>query len=340
MKKLILISFVFLIASNEIFSQDRIKEFEILLPQQKIQNSFYNSIDYLDSRLDTSHCGIVQVGVFNKKVKVMPKIPFSIQLKNVINSLIDSSAIKRKLLFQMRQLGFAEITNAMSEEGYFYLRAELYSKKEGLYQKVASVDTVALIQSIDVTKSLFRTGSALITDFIAKSLLKEPKDTICYSFNDVTKIDSIEKQEIFVYNTNKYVDGLYYTYDSFKNQLPEKKIMVKMKPDGSIAYVKRVEDKRNIRIDPQNYYCIVHNGNPFITTKFGYYRLWKKNNDFYFTGRVKVSANSGGVFVASLFFGVLGGILASNANATFYMKLDHLNGGFIHLREIIKSRLD
>lgn len=38
--------------------------------------------------------------------------------------------------------------------------------------------------------------------------------------------------------------------------------------------------------------------------------------------------------MASLFFGVVGALIASDANATFEMKLDYLNGGFIPVKEV------
>jgi hypothetical protein len=47
-----------------------------------------------------------------------------------------------------------------------------------------------------------------------------------------------------------------------------------------------------------------------------------------------VTAKTGDVIAASIFFGIIGGLLASDANATFEMKIDHINGGFIRTKEI------
>ncbi len=81
-------------------------------------------------------------------------------------------------------------------------------------------------------------------------------------------------------------------------------------------------------------YAFVYKGQPFVATEYGYYPLQKINDDFYFTGKAKVTANTGDVIAASLFFGIIGGLIASNSEATFEMKIDHLNGGFIRLKEI------
>jgi hypothetical protein len=282
--------------------------------------------------------GIVQLGAFNNKAKVISKVPLSVQLKNVMQSLTDSTAKNGELLLQLRQFTFAEITSAMSEKGYCYLRAELYSKNDDQYHKLAAIDTVVLINSMDVTKPLFKSGSKMITDFISNNLLKETNDTKGYSFNNIVKIDSIEKRGILVYNTDKYADGLYYDYKSFSCQKPDKQINVETKKDGRISCVKVLSaDNKMVKMKPKDIYSIVYNGIPYVATEYGYYPLTKSNDEFYFTGKTKVTANTGDVMAAGMFFGVIGVLVASNANATFEMKLDHNNGGFIHLREIIEE---
>ena len=79
---------------------------------------------------------------------------------------------------------------------------------------------------------------------------------------------------------------------------------------------------------------IVHQGQPYVATDYGYYPLQKTGDDFFFTGKAKVTANAGDVIVAGVFFGIIGGLIASDASALFEMKLDHLNGGFMRIREI------
>jgi len=334
-KIILIISLIFGLCVNTLFSQNLTKDFKISLPEHKIQKSCYSSIDYIDSRIDTLKMGIIQRGAFNRKAKVISKVPLSIQLKNVMHSLTDSSANNGELLFQLRQLTFAEITGAMSEKGYCRFKAELYSKNNYQYQKLASIDTLILIKSMDVTKALFKSASKTITDFIANSLLKEPIDSNCYSFKNIQEIDSIEKREIKVYNTDTYMEGLYYNYQSFSCQKPDKQASIEVGKDGRISRVKISNtESKMIKIKPKDIYAIVYNGKPYVTTKFGYFPLQKSKGDFYFVGRTKVSANSGDIVAASMFFGVIGSLLASNANATFVMMLDHNNGGFIHIREV------
>ena len=325
--------FIFLI-TPKLFSQNRTEDFEITLPDKKVSNSLYKTIRFIDSRYDTSSIGIVQLGAFNKKAKVVPEIPFATQLSNVMNALRDATAKDGELLFQLRQFNFAELTGAMSEKGYCYLRAWLYSNKNGRYQKIASIDTVIFIKAMDVTKALFRNGSKTITNFIADNLLKDATDLQYYSFRDILQIDSMEKNDIPLYTTSQMKEGLYETYRSFLNQTPDKQVTAESK-DEKIASVKTInENGKTDKVKSKDVYAIVSNGKPFIATDYGYYPLQKINDDFYFTGKAKVNANTGDVIAASIFFGIIGGLIASDAEATFEMKIDHINGGFIRLREI------
>lgn len=314
-------------------SQTRTQDFEITLPETQVRNSLYKAIEFIDSRHDTTNMGIIQLGAFNKKAKVVPVTPFLSQLERVMHSMTDADAKDGQLLFQLRQFSFAEITGAMSEKGYCYLRAILFAKAAGKYQKISSIDTVVLIKSMDVTKALFRNGSKTITNFISANLTKSAVDSGYYTKDEITRLDSIEKREITLYNTATYTDGLYENFESFMNQKPDRQVTIEM-DDDKIAFVKTIDEKGKLRkIDVKDIYAVVQNGKPFIATDYGYYPLHKKDDDFFFTGKAKVNAKGGDVLAASIFFGIIGGLIASDTKAMLEMKIDHINGGFIRLEE-------
>jgi uncharacterized protein with FMN-binding domain len=331
----LLLAFVAMISLPlALFAQRTTEDFQISLPDQVISNSLYKTISYLDSRFDTTHMGIVQLGAFNRKARVVPKTSFSTQLTNVMNTITDSTSRNGELLFQLRQLSFAEITGAMSEKGYCFLRAALYAHINDTYQKINAIDTVLLVSSMDVTRALFRHGSKAITGLITGSLLIPAADSNYLSLTDIQKIDSIEKRKIKVYNTSAYSDGLYLNYSSFMNQVPDKQITVDVN-GAKISAVKMLDEHgKKIKVKAKDVYAIVNNGQPFIATEYGYYPMQRINDDLCFTGKAKITANTGSVVAASVLFGIIGGLMASNANAVFEMKIDHINGGFIHIKEI------
>lgn len=335
MKKIFLLLIISITFSLNLFSQRSADSFELILSDQKVSNSLYNTIGFLDSRYDTTNCGIIQLGAFNKKARVVMKIPFSKQLTFALNSMIDNTAKDGELLLQLRQFSFAEITGALSEKGYCYVKADLYSKLNNYYLKLSSVDTVIIFSSMDVTKALLTQGSYTITDFIFENLLIKAIDGDQYSFEDIVNIENIEKQKIPLYNVSHLADGLYENFKSFMSQTPDKQIMVEMKND-EINTIKTLNKKgKYINVKNKDIYAIVDNGHAYIATDYGFYPLQKKDNDFYFTGDAKVNANSVDVITAGIFFGVIGSLIASNAKSTFEMKIDHSNGGFIRIREII-----
>lgn len=333
MKKLTLLCIFTLLIFTHLFSQRFTEDFEISLPDQKVEHSLYKTIECIDSRYDTTFVGIIQLGAFNKKAKVIPKIPLSVQLQNVLNSLTDTSSKDGELLFQLRQFNFAELTGVTSEKGYCYLRADLYTKGSAGYQKISSIDTVIFIKAIDVTRSLFRRASKTITNFIAGNLLQESSDSNYYSLNEVIKMDSIEKRKIKVYNTLKYTDGLYLTYQSFKDQVPDKQIIVEMENNKVVSMNILNKKGKEVLLKTKDAYAIVVEGKPFISTDYGFYLMKKIDDDFKFVGRAQTNARAGDVIAASFFFGVMGGVIATNASAVFEMKIDHISGGLIRLRE-------
>ena len=311
------------------------REFEILLPEYQVPNSLYSTIDFADARDDKTNLGYVQVGAFNQSAEVIPQSPFPLQLQKVMQAVTDQLAKDGKLLLQLRQLKFAEVTSAMGEKGYCYLRAGLFTENNAGYQQVASIDTMLVVKSMDVTKATLKGGSALITDFIASNLQKQATDQRLYTLREIVKIDSTEKRSLVLYNTEKYAEGLYYDYQSFSNQKPDENAFVEMKKNSKISCVKVLgENNEMIKLDPGEFYAVVFEGQPYVSTQYGYYPLTKSRGEFYFTGKMKANASSGDIMAAQMMFGVMGAILVSNATANYEMKLDHSNGKFIRIRQV------
>jgi hypothetical protein len=333
MGKLFLILISILINSNNLFSQIPVKDFEIALTKQKVKHSLYKTIQFVDSRYDTTNMGMVQIGAFDRRAMVVATIPISTQLTAVINSLTDATAKDGELLLQLRKLHFVEITGVTSQNGSVFLRAILYSKKGDSYQKITSIDTVVTVDFRELTKVLLKDAGKLITNLIADNLLQQASPDL-YSLNDIISIDSIEKRKIKLYNTAEYADGLYSSYKSFMDQVPDKQLIVEME-NGKITSLKALKDNgKEIKVKEKDIYSIVYKGQPYIETDYGFYPLQKRNDDFYFIGKAKITANGGDVMAASALLGIAGAIVASSSEGTFEMKIDHINGRPVHIRRI------
>jgi hypothetical protein len=319
-----------------LFSQRTTEDFEISLPEKKVY-SLYSEISFVDSRYDTSSMGIVQLGAFNRKAAVIPKKHFSLQLPEVLRALNDGAAEDGKLLFQLRQFNFVEVTR-MSERGFCYLRAELYAKSNDQYQKIGLIDTIIMVKSLDVTRTLFRRASRAITDFISVNLERKPDQAaVAYTIEDVKNIDNIEKRQIPLYANSALADGLYLSYRSFSNLVPDHQAVVEMKDNKIYGVRIKGPDGKPAKSGTNYVYAVVHEGKAYVNTEYGYYELTKRENDFLFIGKAKVSGNTADVIAAGVFFGIIGSLMASNATATFELKIDHLNGTVIPIREKAES---
>ncbi|MES2809590.1 MAG: hypothetical protein V4619_13250 [Bacteroidota bacterium] len=313
------------------------KKLLLELPQQKVANSLYNKLSLIDARPDTEGMGIVQTGMGNKPAKVIAKKPLAAQLDNIMAGLTDQTSQSGELLLQLRQLNFAEITSTFKDRGFFNLQAQLFAKNTNGYQKIDVIDTLIIITAGDVTRSLLKKGSETLISFIAKNLVKSANGSLV-AHRDIAKVDSIEKSKIKLYTTDKYTDGLYYSYKSFADQTPDAKFMLDGKKVKK-SNVKLVDDKGVAKKIPatDTVYALVHNGKPYIATEFEYYPLEKAGTDFTFVGKISATANTTDVIAGAVLFGVAGGLLAaaSNSAPTYEVKIYHLNGYFVKLREYI-----
>jgi uncharacterized protein with FMN-binding domain len=271
------------------YCQQKETPFHLIMPKQKVAGSLYNTLYFIDARSDTS-MGLVQKGVFNRHAGVVAERPFSTQFKELINSLIDSTSQKGKLLFQLRDLRFWERTNAASEYGFCHARAKLYVVANGFYLPLSLIDTLLVVKSIDVTNGILKKAATTISSFVGESLQHIPPDNLSYTFADVRNIDSMEKLSIPVYTTAVYKEGLYTNYSDFKYQTPGHPIKVEIKKE-KITAVKFVGENGSLqKVKARFVYAIVYHGQPYLATANGYYPLLKVDNDFVCTGEASVKA--------------------------------------------------
>jgi hypothetical protein len=337
-RKILLSLTLSLFIYGQLYAQST-EKFSLVLPQRKAP-SFYNNINVLDSRSDTLNMGFIRKSIINIPSIVVPQQPLHVQFKNIVSALIDSTAKPRQLLIQLRQLAFAEVTGSLSEKGYFFFQAGLYTKEPEGYKLISTIDTVSKVSSgLDVTSALLKEGSKVVTDFVIQNLNKVHQEAPLYSYNDILKIDSIEKRKLELYTTTNFTDGLYRTYQSFCRQKPDAQIVVKgnqinddiSTPDGKGKLKK---------VNRGAVYAIIYNGQPYIATDFDYYLLRKYKDNFFFTGRAKVNAQTYEVILARAIMGRNGSLMAASSDLTFLTAIDHLNGNFIRLKKIEGIRIN
>jgi hypothetical protein len=328
MNKALLFLLLILSATTTVFAQVYPEDFIIPLSGHIVHNSLYNTISFMDSRPTEKF--------MNRKPKNVTSLPLDYQLTNLMDRITDSSAANDSLLLQLRLFNFAEVTGNISQKGSCYLRAVLYSKKGDHYLKINSLDTSAAVQvSPNLSRGALAMGGKILAGFIANSLVQTPADSTLYSLNDIKKTDSIEKQQMKLYTATAYVDGVYISYGSFKNQVPDKQIITADTTDnGNLFAVKIIDKGEKTRVQPKDAYAAVYKGIPYIATKYGYYPLKKENGNFFFTGDIEVKSDVGDAVANEVSYGIVGAIASLGEEEKYDMELDHINGQFIRIQRI------
>lgn len=317
--------FLLLLPCTFLFSQDLSSVFQLTVPPRKPVKSLYRVIAFFDSRQDTT------IGTWlsgpDKPVRLVLKTPVQPQLVNILNAYTDGGSGNGAILFQLKRFSFAEPARTR----YCYLSAAIYALKDEGYAKLASLDTTLVITyAAELPSVLAQEANQVIDDFIAKAILLPATTAAVYNYNDLVHIDSVEKRKIPVYNASTYTEGLYGTYNAFMNQRPDVRGEVKEKSDGKLS-IRILDPKWEDPKGLTHIFAVVYKGVPYVVTHYGDYPLQKQNDDFYFTGKLRVTPATDGKAGVDVSSGLMG-ILPSADKADYRVLLDHTSGEFIHLQ--------
>ena len=317
--------FLLLLPCTFLFSQDLSSVFQLTVPPRKPVKSLYRVIAFFDSRQDTT------IGTWlsgpDKPVRLVLKTPVQPQLVNILNAYTDGGSGNGAILFQLKRFSFAEPARTR----YCYLSAAIYALKDEGYAKLASLDTTLVITyAAELPSVLAQEANQVIDDFIAKAILLPATTAAVYKYDDLVHIDSVEKRKIPVYNASTYTEGLYGTYNAFMNQRPDVRGEVKEKSDGKLS-IRILDPKWEDPKGLTHIFAVVYKGVPYVVTHYGDYPLQKQNDDFYFTGKLRVTPATDGKAGVDVSSGLMG-ILPSADKADYRVLIDHTSGEFIHLQ--------
>jgi len=320
------------------------EDFRLIFTNKIIAKSNYNVINFMDARSDTANLGFVFSGPQNKRVAVIPRIEFPIQFNGLLKTSTDSSSAEGELLFQLRKFKFAE----RLESDLFnicLLRADLFVKNNNVYTKLDRIDTIITLEATEAAAGLFKETSYAITSFVLTNLKRKILTNESYTYYQLLHIDSIEKSKLKLYRLkeNEFINGAYETFESFKNQTPDSKITDVIYRQGKVVRLKTLDKKGKKHIvKPKQIYAFVFVGNPFISAKYDCYKLNKVNSDFVFAGEDKTEVKGANEVIAGTvgfaFAGKMGKaaarkIASNSAIAFFEIKIDHIDGSFIRIKQ-------
>lgn len=178
----------------------------------------------------------------------------------------------------------------------------------------------------------------MLGEFIAKNASRKPNTTERYTWEQLKNFDDIYKQSISLFNSSELKDGLYKDYTSLKNQQPQQKIS-SVKFYGNQPKIHRIfetADGKEKEIKKDDVYALVYKGELYVYLPIEnlFTKAEKRDNDYYFVGKLRSGSPNIGNLSIGMFFGVVGVLMTSNPAYPFEQKIDYINGAFIPVKEI------
>ncbi len=313
-------------------AQQKTRAFLFTKPHKIVENAKYGKISLYDAREIKDNLGVIQVGMMNANRLLVAEPSLEKQLQSQLEQITGRKG-NGELLMRLEKFCIAELTGAFSEKGFLDFRAILFSKEaNGEYLQLARADTAIVVKGMDVTKATLARASDVVNNLILDALTKNGDTTKSYSLSEIEHYDDIQKKQLALYNTETYKDGLYLTYEEFALQTPSGGQAQLREGDLNLGFFKENEKGKLKKVNPKDYYAVVHAGNPFISSQDQFYALIKEDDDFIFVGPVMETASATNVVVASVLLGAIGGVLVAGPETNYYVqKLDYANGSFIRL---------
>ncbi|MGJ1237267.1 MULTISPECIES: hypothetical protein [Sphingobacterium] len=332
MKRIIFLLFIILIKAVAVQAQQKTRAFLFTKPHKIVENAKYGKISLYDAREIKDNLGVIQVGMMNANRLLVAEPSLEKQLQSQLEQITGRKG-NGELLMRLEKFCIAELTGAFSEKGFLDFRAILFSKEaNGEYLQLARADTAIVVKGMDVTKATLARASDVVNNLILDALTKNGDTTKSYSLSEIEHYDDIQKKQLALYNTETYKDGLYLTYEEFALQTPSGGQAQLREGDLNLGFFKENEKGKLKKVNPKDYYAVVHAGNPFISSQDQFYALIKEDDDFIFVGPVMETASATNVVVASVLLGAIGGVLVAGPETNYYVqKLDYANGSFIRL---------
>ncbi|WP_286767780.1 MULTISPECIES: hypothetical protein [Sphingobacterium] len=332
MKRIIFLLFIILIKAVVVQAQQKTRTFLFTKPHKIVENAKYGKINLYDAREIKDNLGVIQVGIMNANRLLVAEPSLEKQLQSQLEQITGRKG-NGELLMRLEKFCIAELTGAFSEKGFLDFRAILFSKEaDGEYLQLARADTAIVVKGMDVTKATLARASEVVNNLIFDALTKNGDTTKSYSLSEIEHYDDIQKKQLALYSTSTYKDGLYRSYEEFALQTPSGGQAQLREGDLNLGFFKENEKGKLKKVNPKDYYAVVHAGNPFISSQDQFYALIKEDDDFIFVGPVMETASATNVVVASVLLGAIGGVLVAGPETNYYaQKLDYANGSFIRL---------
>lgn len=270
-----------------------------------VDNSLYNVLEVIDARENRRDFGIIDLNPFrirfdnarfnlNRLNECVLQKPLEDQFKEVFAMQITDNAKTGSLLLVINRLYFFDSRefDLTPRSPVFCFSADLFVKNNDTYNILSSIDSNLFVRDLPLlrtnSKSLMKISSELIFNFIETNLTKTPKFQTNFTLNHINKWDSVLKSTNKIYTNDTLVDGIYLTYESFKNQKPDGLLFETEKSIEELQKVYQLNDTtgEGDKISKRKIYTVAQKGVAYIFANVSafnrdFVKLVKEDNDYF-----------------------------------------------------------
>ena len=326
-------AFVFLVTVKTSHAQKITETFKFENTLTAEQSTYFSDFNLIDVRDDTALIGIIQKGILNKKATLVCEPPLGNQLKTIFKQLTKSNNSNTELILLLQHLNFSEATYATKEIGIVQIRGVFFAKKNNKYSKLLEIDTLQIVQNMDVTRQLLKKGNSFFIELFNSALNILPQNFDLDNLTYLINYDSLQKVNIPFYAAKNYKPGAYASYKELADQTPsDTTLKIQFYKSGHWKSVQlKNKTGKYEEVVLKDWYAYVFENKIFLSTSIHeVYPVEKKGNDFYFKGKIWTPATTAQSITMGLAFGILGALAASAGNTeTTELKIDYKTGAFI-----------
>ncbi|MDR6526610.1 hypothetical protein J2787_001990 [Chryseobacterium rhizosphaerae] len=248
---------------------------------------------------------------------------------------------KTQYFLMLEHLKVKDIPGERSVTGHLEMQVSTFLKRNNKYY---------FLKKNRISKDYPQKDHAYITRAIAAKISSELANIVKDSYaetglnipvseNDLENYGKIISEQLPVYSSQSFTDGVYRDYKSFAEQKPDKELTVKKNKDGMIKGVKRIDGYDNLSKDV---FAIIDNGIAYKKTPTSIIEIEKDNEGYFITASEEeiFPKSNTAVYLGAGVGGVIGGLVVAviditaskirKQNALYYrVGIDILTGDYI-----------
>jgi hypothetical protein len=313
----------------------------------KDKNHIAQSLTLLDRRDDKT------IGIISHR-----KEPFEVKFeKDDLEKLFSDWFIednkergKTQYFLMLEHLKVNDIPAERSVTGHLEMRMSTFLKRNDKYYFLKKIRISKDYPQKDhayITRAIAAKISAELTN-IVKDSYTETGLNVPISETDLGNYEKIISEQLPVYSSQSFTDGVYRDYKSFAEQKPDKEFTVKKNKDGVIKGVKRVDGYDNLSKDV---FAIIDNGIAYKKTPISIIEIEKDNEGIFIIASQEeiFPQTNTAIYVGAGAGGIIGGLVVAvidiaaskirKQNALYYrVGIDKLTGEYILPENFGKSK--